>query len=411
MNGGQHKSRRIFIVRPSPRQLESVGWALACLLLLVLLTVRFRAAVLAPHGPDLDIFIDAAGRVVDGHPPWEAKDYVYSPFVAIALAPIASSPFATEIWVGASLLGGVVAIVAFCATVMTAFTQRWMRPLFFAVCCTTLFYSWPVTVEMFFGQTDLYVLAAFALAGLLHARRHPLLSGVLLGLAGLVKTWPAATTVWAFRRRSAGRIATIAGAAITIATGPVVTLVLWGPNGLSRWITTTFEYSGQDIVSYSVWGFPRNLFGRFGDFPPVIESRFLQVFSGVVLGLFVIVLLCLTLLRPGNDIFSLWNVVACVVLLLPVSHLAYRLLMVPVLWMWVAHLFGKQNRTRGDYANLAVMFGWWVLVFRVIWPGGAGGTTSSAAFLVIMGATFLAVAVSICRAAAIHGQAKNHSLH
>lgn len=107
-------------------------------------------------------------------------------------------------------------------------------------------------------------------------------------------------------------------------------------------------------------------------------------------------LLGVALLRPGPSTASLWNVVACVVLLLPVSQLNYRILMLPVMWFWAADFLRRKPRRKSDYLTLTTFAAWWLLVFRVLWPSSASGLSY---FLAVMAATFAVIATSVVRAA------------
>lgn len=382
---------------------EALAWTGAVAVLVALVAARFVTAVSSPHGPDFDIFTDAANAVLDGHTPWAAQGYVYPPLVALALIPIVMSPAPFAVWTGLSLLAAVIAIAAFCATVFSALPHPWMRPTLVVLCTVTLLYSWPAMGELFWGQTNFFVLAFLALAGLANAHRRAFSSGAAVALAGLVKTWPAAAAVWFGRRpsnepgdswRQRGR--SLAAMAVTVATAPLVTLLLWGPAGLREWIATTLRYSAQELTTWSVWGFPRNVFGDLGDFPPVADSPLLGSLALALLGGAVVALLGVALLRPGQSTASLWNVVACVVLLLPVSQLNYRILMLPVMWFWAVDFLRRTRRRVSDYLTVTTFAAWWLLVFRVLWPSSASGLSY---FLAVMAATFAVIATSVVRAA------------
>jgi alpha-1,2-mannosyltransferase len=349
---------------------STTAWAGAVVVLVVLLLVRYRAGV-AQAGNDFLVYRTAAEAVVRGEDSWTSEGYVYSPLVALLMVSPASSGGALQLWTAVSP--------------------------FAAVSSVTLLYSWPVTVEPFFGNSDLLVLAAIALAGLA-ARRRNLVSGAFHGLAGLIKTWPLGTVPWLFRRGATHRLRSLVGVICGGLVAVIGTLALWGTEGLARWARATVMYTDQNIVSYSVWGFPRSVFGTVGDFPPIVESPALGAMSGLVLGLGVLALLAVSLARLGTATLSLWNVTSCVILPLPVSRYAYRILILPLLWAWAADFLARPSRKLVDYLTIAAFGLWWVLDFRIIWPGGPGGTSSSAAFLVMMAATFAVVALSVLRA-------------
>lgn len=96
---------------------------------------------------------------------------------------------------------------------------------------------------------------------------------------------------------------------------------------------------------------------------PLVASPVLQVLMTIVLLAWVVALLFLTLRQAHPDpSLPFWNVIFCVLLLLPVSHLTYTIYVLPVLWLWVSRVFRLRRLVSVDSVVCAVTILWWLVV-------------------------------------------------
>jgi hypothetical protein len=110
----------------------------------------------------------------------------------------------------------------------------------------------------------------------------------------------------------------------------------------------------------------------------------------------------MALRTAGDQVMATWNVTLCVVLLLPVSHLAYSLYGLPILWLWISYLL-EDKLTRWQQAVVPlVLLLWWAVQTRS-WPDtGSSATIGSMHYVVIFVANLAAVTVSVIGARSIH---------
>jgi hypothetical protein len=93
-----------------------VLWASSIACVSVLVIVRYRAALAGGIGMDLRLFfLPAARAVANGASPYDTPGYVYSPHVALLLAPIADNSIMLPLWIGCQLAFSLAAIVALTA--------------------------------------------------------------------------------------------------------------------------------------------------------------------------------------------------------------------------------------------------------------------------------------------------------
>lgn len=323
-------------------------------------------------GGDFYQFLNAARLIAAGHSPYglatiqQGFGYVYTPLVALVLLPFCHAAVANvwHVWTAASL----VSLIIFCALITTGEARRlqaWQRPLFFGFTLFTAFEFAPTTFELTNGQVDVFVLVAFAAAILAAETGWTATSGALIGASALIKTWPGGAALVMLRRGYTERRRTLTALMAALLIAPILALAIGGRSGLVDLIRVTFNSHSQGLPSLSVWGEPRLLFSSSGLARPVFVSSPVQDIATLVFVMWVLGLLFLTLRWSDSPALSFWNVVGCVVLLLPVSHLTYTFYLLPILWIWVARLI-TTTRPRGlalVIPGLAIF--WWIISFRL----------------------------------------------
>lgn len=162
-------------------------------------------------------------------------------------------------------------------------------------------------------------------------------------------------------------------------------------------VRRAYEFRSQPFVAYSTSGAAKLLFTRGPNAEPLLESPVLSVVALVVLTLWVLVLLLVALRRPGDARVSLFNITFAVILLLPVSHLAYLMLALPALWFWVSRVLADP-RNRGAWLASVTLGVWWVLTMRVLPASDPSRQIMWQSFLLVFGSTLLAATVSVLAA-------------
>jgi hypothetical protein len=330
------------------------------------------------EGGDFFSFLTASRQIATGHSPYDIAlvhkgyGYVYSPFLAILLLPVhtLSVRLLWRSWIVLSL-----AALAACAGLVTWYgsrsLRRWHRPVFFAFAALTALDFGPTKWELYNGQTDAFVLLLLVISSLAAERDFPGRSGVLMGAAAAVKTWPVAVGLTLLRRGQSRRRRAVLGFVIASLVAPVLALAIGGTSGIVNFFKVTVDGSSQPDPSYSVWGTPKVLFSVSRLAVPLTVSPALRILSTIFLVAVVGGLLVLVLRWSDSSLLSYWNVVGGVVLLLPVSHLAYTMYFLPLLWIWALQALSSPTIDRVSFFMTVLMVAWWCFMYRwgwVEWP-------------------------------------------
>jgi len=356
-------------------------------------------------GGDFWFFLHGARQIAAGHSlygsagvPTGFYGYVYTPLIAVVLLPFAHAATAHvwHVWTALSIAalvmsGGLVTLIE------APRLSSWRRPLLFGFTALTILEFVTTKVELAQGQADAFVLASLAGAVLASERGRNLTSGGLVGLGGLMKTWPAAVALVVLRPGDRDRLRTVAGLVATVILGPVLAVAVGGASGLAGLVKTTFDTRSQHLISHSVWGTPLLLFSHSGLARPVLASTPLRDLATVILVAWGIGLLVATLRWSDSAVLCFWNVVGCVVLLLPVSHSYYTLYFLPILWIWAARWLATPRFGDPVWVVAALLGVWWLVVFHTNWSPVANGsaTESSLRVSVVFFANLAAVTVSV----------------
>jgi hypothetical protein len=373
---------------------SAVLWIGATVVVVAASWMRLRTSLVGDNaGHDFWTYYVAAARALteDGTP-YAVTGYVYSPLVALVVSATLHSGDPLAWWNLMGVASGVVAVVATCRIFKDELTT-WRAPVFVTVGALLLFWTWPVTLELFYGQSDLIVLAFFSVALLAGRRGRAATFGALIGMAGLVKTWPLFALVWVFRRAGSGRGRAVAAAAAVLVGGVIVFVSVAGPSFPSDWYQATRGNSVQPYLSYSAFGVGRDLFGQGTQVEPFIVSSWLRWTVTAVLGLWALVLGMLALVRPRDERLAFWHVIGCGLLVLPVSHWFYLIFLVPVAWIYVVRLL-SDRLTPGLIGTALVVGVWWLLAFRTLDQGRGG-------YVTVVLATFVMLTVSVLRDASL----------
>jgi hypothetical protein len=139
------------------------------------------------------------------------------------------------------------------------------KPILFGFCIVTGYHFWPLEDALFFGQADSVILATLVFALAASKRLRPIWSGVLVGLSGLLKAWPAGAVLYFLRRGERRRARGLAAVLITLLLAPLGALAIGGVPGLEGMFANIFDARSQArLIGYSVWGIPRLVFSRSG---------------------------------------------------------------------------------------------------------------------------------------------------
>ena len=271
------------------------------------------------------------------------------------------------------------------------------RPVLFAISGVTAFHFWPTTITLWLGQADTLVLMLLAVSALATERGRSKAAGIMLGLAGLAKAWPASVAITALRRRYDRRWMMLIAFGVTVIVAPVLAVAMGGISELSQLFRVVFDARSQHLVSDSVWGIPSLNFSRSGLAHPILVSVPVQVIVTLLLLVWVIALVLVTLRSsaPGT-VLAFWNVVFCIVLVLPISHIWYAVYGLPILWCWIAQAMTETPRPRAAVIGVTAVLVLWWLVLNKTWPdNGSSVAISSLRYSVAFAANLLACTASV----------------
>ena len=233
---------------------------------------------------------------------------------------------------------------------------------------------------------------------LLHATGSGLWSGISIGSAVLVKTWPALFSLWHVRRQARGRREEWLGIVVAAAVACALALAVGGWQAMVDMVASPFRASDQPLAAYSVWGVPKILFTASGIAEPLVVSPLLRVGLTVVLAIWVIGLLVLVMWHPGDPVTALYNTVFVIVLLLPVSHLVYLIYPLGALWCWLAAALAP-GRPMRKWVTTAVLGVWWFVSFRIAPTGDGVASITWPSLVLIFTTTLVAASTSVLAAA------------
>ena len=362
-----------------PAILQTVLWAAAVAVTLSLAYLRWRSASRAPIGADFGYSLAAAREVAAGRSPYLVKQYVYPPPIAILLAPFVHFHVVTvwKAWMAVTVGAPVIGIAAF-VSMIEGRRVWWLRPGVFAACGFTIFYGryYPMSRDLSLGQSDTIVFTVLTLSAVAASRAASRTRGGMVGLAGLVKVWPWSAVLSVLQPAVPRRRQTLLYAVAVALIAPL-TAVIFGWTGLAGFLRNDFDARQQKLVSDSVWSMPRLLFTHSGLAQPIAVSTTLRLLLTAVLAIWVLALLGLAVSSASDGALGTWNVIFCVMLLLPVSHRQYAMFALPLLWWWTTSAVTQSTKNWWTATIVGVLVLWW-LNQTVTWPynGASNGITA-----------------------------------
>ena len=353
---------------------------------------RYKDATVFPA--DFGIFFHAGQAVASGRSPYSVSGFVYPPLLAIVLAPF-SHVGVLEVfrgWLVVSLASVGLAIGCILWVGMRR-RPRWLTPLLFGFFAVTAFHFWPLVIELPDGQSDTLILGVLSLAYVAMNRGRSVISAVLVALAALVKGWPVLIGVAFLQSRLPRRLQSLVAFAAVLLFAPILAVLVDGASGPRAMISAIAVARSQPrLASYSVWGIPRLTFAATKIGHPLVHSPLLTVISTVVLLGWVVGILVLGLRHGECDRgLTFWNVVFCVILLLPISHLTYTMLALPVLWIWSVRATRSRQLVTVETVVFGVLLVWWLTVSQ----SALGLDTDQASATIVFLANLVACSASV----------------
>ncbi len=391
--------------------LASVLWVLALGLLVGLCAARYRGAtagaLMGGNNIDFRFFFRAAELVSEGRNPFATDaGYVYFAPLALLLYPFAHTSQLDVLrgWTVLELAAFAAAVVTMTCALRSRLGASWHVPIFFAICTATGLHFWPMTFEFLVSNDDIFVLLLIVAAAASWKAERPLWFGIAVGAACLIKVWPvllllAVLQVGIDTRR---RVRAVAATALVIVIGLVTNLIPAGAPEFRSFFTRVFHQKSQQLVSDSIGGIPRLLFSNSGLARPVTVSSELRYLLMVILGLWVVGMLVLSLRTRPEPMLCVVNTTLFAILVIPVSHLQYTILALPVLWYWVAQFtvlidgWRRSGWSRVVTILLVATVVGWYLVQTRSWPGDAYPPSISAVrFCVVFAANLALFSASV----------------
>lgn len=318
-----------------------VGFFLLGLILWLLLSINFKGAV-NPESPitgvDFRIYYHAAERLVAGQPLYTQQagaegGYLYTPWLAWLLQPLARLPFETslKIWytVNALTLLGAVGLSAL------ALRLRWDDAVRVALMVMLAFRFWPTVTSFGYGQANFILVAIVAGMMLAAQRKHWLALGLLIAIGAMIKPWMIGLLMYpaVFRKWSALASALAATAVLMAGSFALVGWAEW-PRFLQVLAANT-EQAG--LVSQSILGFARlhfapNILVEPFTTDAAVRWGFVAAGSCIVLGALASLFFRTADASPYEERLRVGFVTASLLLLLPLCHTEYFMLLLPLLW-------------------------------------------------------------------------------
>jgi hypothetical protein len=327
-------------------------------------------------GIDFDIYATAAGWLNAGEPLYypgvEGKQgYMYTPLVAWALRPLAAMPreMALKIW----FLCNATALIAAAALYARAARLRWRHAAAVGILLLAVFRFWPTTCNLGMGQVNCLLLTLVAGMMLADSRGKFWLVAVLIAAAAMVKLWMAVAGIHLLVRRKWGAAIGCAAAFCVMLAGSFA-LVGWQEwPGFIGTVTSKHASVQPGLVSQSFPGFARIRFADSGLVTPLLDNGLVQ-HGFVALGFLAVLgaLAWLFLAGPPRSTYEtrlrFAFTILSVLLLLPICHMEYYILAIPLLWTF----FAPGEKARPYAVTLLLAIGAYIAFTRPVPVSGPG---------------------------------------
>lgn len=360
-------------------------WVAAAAVTAVLALSRYRGAIgPAPFtnatATDFGTFFaagQAAARGVNFYP--AGGGYVFFAPLALVLSLFSHVDRVTVLkgWTVAEMVAFAAAAGSLVHALRSRLAAWWEPPALFAFCAVTGLHLWALVIELFVNEDDIFVLLVLVLAAIALRDDHPVGFGVLVGVGMFLKVWPALLIIAVIQKGigARARIAAFVSLGVVGIVGLATNLIPAGIHEFTGFFTLLLQKKSQPrLISYSVGGIPRILFSKTGLGRPVLVSGDVRYLATGALVLWVLALLIFCLSRPGDRMLAVFNVMFLAIFIDPVSHLQYSILVLPVVWFWVAQYRMFLDRRgwhgQGLAARIAVavaVLAWYAVQQRA-WP-------------------------------------------
>ena len=359
-------------------------WIGALALMVALLHQRYIAAV-GTHplqqGNQVDFrtFLRAGESVAAGGSPFTgAYHYVYFAPLALSMSPFTHvNPLSIlKGWTVLELTAFMASVAVLTHALRSCFSHRWQVPAFFGICVFTGLHLWPMVYEFFLSNDDIVVLLFLILAAVLWQQDRPIWFGALVGAACLIKVWPILVFLAVFEIGVEARRRILAAAAlgVTVVVGLATNLIPAGIREFGSFFGVVFDSRSQRVESDSITGIPRIFFSSSGLARPILVSNDARILLTAVLGIWTVGLLLLCLRSRTDPMLCVFQTLLFTVLVIPVSHMCYSILALPLLWYWIAHyrVFIETQPREPWHVAMKVVLAASLLVWYVIqsraWP-------------------------------------------
>jgi len=255
--------------------------------------------------------------------------FIYPPFAAIALSPLALIP-----WTLAKLLNFGLAVAALCVTIYLCARRLWpwndrCRVVVITGCALPLaLWLEPVRETIGFGQINLVLMALVAADCLIEKPRWP--RGLLIGIAAAIKLTPAVFLLYLLLRRDGRAIV------VTVASGALATAIGFAvlPSESMRYWFGGF--AGAAGVSGSPYATNQTLKAALArlSLPPPVQSGLWLLASAVVLAAAVVGIWWA--LRRSQDVLAMVITAGAGLVLSPTSWSHHWVWITPALLAMVA---------------------------------------------------------------------------
>ncbi len=315
-------------------------------------------------GWDFGVFRYTASLMRGGASPYSYHGYVYTPLVAVLTVPTTylSAITAWHLWTAIEFAIVGATVVIFTVTELPG-RVTWRTIALFGFAAVTATYFFPISRVITLGQVDTLTMLMVICGAWMQSRARAGRAGVFLGLAVIVKVWPILFGLALLQRGLPQRRRTFIGFAITVACAPILMMIFGGLSGPKMFFDNIMfsPENNQYLVSHSAWGTARLLFTATGLANPILISPTAYLATGVIATLIICGLILLAIRTPGDRNLCLWNIAGCSILLLPMAHVAYTVLFLPIVWIWGARVLDPATRSKLSWAVFAVCIAYWVL--------------------------------------------------
>ncbi len=350
-----------------------IGLLLLGLILWLLLSITYKGAV-NPDSPitgvDFRVYYHAAERLVAGESLYVQQTgteggYLYTPLLAWLIQPLARLPFATalKIWFAINTL----TLLAAIGLSALALRLRWSDTARVALMVLIAFRFWPTVMSFGYGQVNFALVAVIAGMMLAAQRQSWWAFGLMLALGAMIKPWMIGLLLYpaVFRKWSALAWSLVATAALMAGAFALVGFAEW-PRFLHV-LATNSEQSG--LVSQSILGFARlhfapNILVEPFTTDAAVKWGFVGAGALAVFGALGWLWLRPSVASPYEERLRFGFTTVSLLLLLPLCHSEYFMLLLPLLWTL---LLSKDAPRAARVIGIGVALFAYVLLTRP-WP-------------------------------------------